>query len=144
MFNVLRNDGELFFRYISLKGLITFSVLEKRKLRKKISVFAKSIPAVARLAITLRYLGSDETQQSLSYSYCVGRTAFSYIVSETCIAIYESSKDPYLKSPFSVNGWKCISERFEEVWNFPHVVGAIDGKHICIECPKLSGTFYRN
>ena len=43
-----------------------------------------------------------------------------------------------------VNDWKCISERFEEVRNFPHVVGTIDGKHIRIECTKLSGTFYHN
>ena len=58
--------------------------------------------------------------------------------------IYESLKDPYLKSPSSVNDWKSISERFEEVWNFPHVVGTIDGKHIRIECHKLSGTLYHN
>ena len=53
-------------------------------------------------------------------------------------------KNSYLKSPSSVNDWKFISERFEEVWNFPHVIGAIDGKHIHIECPKLSGTLYHN
>ena len=53
-------------------------------------------------------------------------------------------KDPYLKSPSSVNDWKSISERFEEVWNFPHVVGAIDGKHIRTECHKLGGTLCHN
>ena len=53
-------------------------------------------------------------------------------------------KDPYLKSPSSVNDWKCILERLEEVWNFSHVVGAIDGKYIRIECPKLIGTLYHN
>ena len=34
--------------------------------------------------------------------------------------------------------------RFEEVWNFPHVLGAIDGKNIRIECPNLTGTSYHN
>ena len=53
-------------------------------------------------------------------------------------------KAPYLKSPSSVNDWKYISERFEAVWNFPHVVGAIDGKYIRIECTKLSGTLHHN
>ena len=30
------------------------------------------------------------------------------------------------------------------MWNFPQVVGAINGKQIRIECPKLSGTLYHN
>ena len=84
------------------------------------------------------------TYQSHSYSYRVGRSTVSNIVSEICIAIYESLKDPYLKSPSSVNDWKCISERFEEVRNFSDLVGTIYGKHIRIECPKLSGTLYHN
>ena len=80
------------------------------------------------------------TYQSHSYSYRVGRSTVSNIVSEICIAIYESLKDPYLNSPSSVNDWKCISERFEEVRSFSDLVGTIYGKHIRIECPKLSGT----
>ena len=118
--------------------------LVKEQIEKKDNRFRKSIPVVARLTITLRYLASGETQQSLSYSYRAGRSTICNIVSETCIAIYESLKDPNRKSSSSVNDWKCASERFEEVWNFPHVVGAIDGKHIRIECPKLSGTLCHN
>ena len=73
---------------------------------KKDTRFCKSIPAAARLAITLRYLASGEIQQSLPYSYRVRRSTVSNIVSVTCIAIYESMKDPYLKSPSWK--WKCI------------------------------------
>ena len=118
--------------------------LVKEQIDKNDTGFHKSIPATARLAITLRYLASGETQQSILCSYHVGRSIVFNIVSVTCISIYESLKDRYLKSPSSVNDWKCILERFEEVWNFPHVAGAIDGKHICIECPKFSGTLYHN
>ena len=36
------------------------------------------------------------------------------------------------------------SEEFKEAWNMFHVIGCIDGKHIRVECPKLSGTLYYN
>ena len=37
-----------------------------------------------------------------------------------------------------------MSQEFEENWNMPHTMGCIDGKHICIVCPKLKGTQYYN
>ena len=35
-------------------------------------------------------------------------------------------------------------KRFENTWNFPQCIGAIDGKHLRIECPKMTGTYYYN
>ena len=40
--------------------------------------------------------------------------------------------------------WLYISEQLEEMWNMPYTIGCIDGKHIRMECPKLSGTLYYN
>ena len=65
-------------------------------------------------------------------------------MSETCEAIYLSLKDVYLKSPTTHEQWENISFMFEELWNFPHVLGAIDGKHIQIESTGNSGAFYHN
>ena len=118
--------------------------LVKVRIAKQDTQLRKSIPQEARLAITLRYIVSGENQQSLSYSFHVGRQSLSRIVSEISEVIYEALKVPYLKSPSSPGNWKIISKKFEEVWNFPHVIGAMDGKHIRIECPKLSGTLYHN
>ena len=33
---------------------------------------------------------------------------------------------------------------FDGEWNFPHCLGAIDGKHIMIECPQHAGSAYYN
>ena len=105
--------------------------------------FRKSIAANERLAVALRFLASMESQQSLSYSYRVGRSTISNIVRETCKVIYDGLAPNYLKAPFLADDWLAISKEFE-VWNMPHVIGAIDEKHVRIKCPKKSGTLYHN
>ena len=49
-----------------------------------------------------------------------------------------------MKPPDEVANWKAIFKEFENLWNFPHCIEAIDGKHVAIECFKLSGTQYFN
>ena len=60
----------------------------------------------------------------------------SKIVRETCEAIWKVLSPIYLRSPSAEQEWKQISNDFEEIWNLPHCIGAIDGKHIAIECQK--------
>ena len=42
--------------------------------------------------------------------------------------------------PYSTEEWLQISDEFEHNWNFPHAIGAIDGKHINIQAPINSAT----
>ena len=45
---------------------------------------------------------------------------------------------------FSVYCWREVAKLFGSRWNFHHVCGAIDGKHIRIKCPTDSGSVYYN
>lgn len=113
-------------------------------LTKQRTRLREPIPAEIRLAITLRYLASGESQQSLSWSYRVGRITVSKIIRETCKLIWKVLSPVYLRNPSTVQEWKEISKEFEDIWNMPHVLGSIDGKHISIESPKKSGSLYYN
>ena len=63
---------------------------------------------------------------------------------ELAEAIFQTLKDQFLKAPNCQKEWLSISKGFEDKWNFPNCLGSLDGKHIRIECPKMSGTYYFN
>lgn len=40
--------------------------------------------------------------------------------------------------------WNKIAHQFYSKWNIPNCVGAVDGKHVSVFCPKKSGSLYFN
>lgn len=46
--------------------------------------------------------------------------------------------------PCTEDEWLKISTDFEKKWNFPHAIGALDGKHISIQAPPNEGSYYYN
>ena len=67
----------------------------------------------------------------------------SRIVSKTSEAIVRVLLQDYILPPETEKQWKNIAQEFGDLWEFPHVVGAIDGKHVLIEVPAKSGTLYK-
>ena len=118
--------------------------LVRPHIEKEDTKFRKAISEAERLAITLRLLATGDLQQTLSFSFRVGKATVSKIVAETSDAIYSVLKETYLSPPKTKEDWLRIAQEFEDKWNMPHSIGCIDGKHVRIECPKLSGTLYYN
>ena len=50
----------------------------------------------------------------------------------------------FLQTPNRQKEWKAIAKLFHDRWNLPHVIGVVDGKHICIKKPRNAGTLYYN
>ena len=40
--------------------------------------------------------------------------------------------------------WFKIATEFQNEWNFPHCLGALDGKHVVMQAPSRSGSAYFN
>lgn len=82
----MKDDREYLYRYLRMspdRFQHLLSLVEGR-IAKEHTDFRKSIPAEERLVLTLRFLATGETQQSLTLSFRMGRTSVSRIVSETC------------------------------------------------------------
>lgn len=102
------------------------------------------ISAEHRLAITLRYLATGNSQCSESFNFRVGQSTMSMILREGCSAIWKVLSDHYIQLPQTHDQWKSVANEFLTEWDLPNVIGALDGKHINIQCPQLGGSDYRN
>lgn len=116
----------------------------KHVITKQDTQMRKAIDPGQRLAVTLMYLATGDSFKTLSLFFRIGESTLRGIVYETCKAIWDVMKDKYLKTPSSAAEWLQISTSFEEMWQFPHCLGAIDGKHCAIQAPPNSGSQYFN
>ena len=103
-----------------------------------------SISEAERLMVTLRYLATGDSQQSLSFLFRIGKSTISNLLRETCKAIWFALKEQYLNVLSTTSDWLKIAKEFEDEWNFPNCIGAIDGKHTTMDCPKNGGSAYYN
>ena len=53
-------------------------------------------------------------------------------------------REGFLTCPSEEEEWKEKSQSFENKWNFPHVIGALSGKHIVMQAPHNAGSGYFN
>ncbi|XP_041785728.1 uncharacterized protein LOC121601009 [Anopheles merus] len=102
-----------------------------------------AITTQERLLILLHYLATGHTFSSLQFLFRVSRSSISRIVKETSLCLNKVLRS-YLKLPSTKQQWLEVSQRFEQRWNFPHAIGAMDGKHVKIRAPAHSGSDYYN
>lgn len=81
-------------------------------------------------------------QRHIASNYRVSKTAFGKIIDRVCTAICIEMKDEIPK--LNNEQWLQVSNNFNRKWNFPNCVGAIDGKHIGIKCPRNAGSLFFN
>ncbi|XP_039761859.1 uncharacterized protein LOC120635018 [Pararge aegeria] len=105
--------------------------------------YRKCVPVSIRLAITLRYLATGDSFASLMYLFKVSKELIARIVPETCKALI-SVLNENIKMPNTSEEWMMIERQFDHLWNFPHCIGAMDGKHVVVQAPKNTGSDFFN
>ena len=133
--NFLRMDPEMFQELLVRVG---------PKIEKKDSFCRKALEPGLKLAITLRYLATGNSYRSLQYGFRVASNTISLLIPAVCEAITAAYAGEVFSCPVTPDNWMSIAELFASRWNFPHCVGALDGKHIAIRCPAKGGSLYYN
>lgn len=73
----------------------------------------------------------------------MGSSTVGKIISETVITLWDELQREHMPVP-TKDTFKKIAEDFYNIWNFPHCIGAIDGKHVRVLCPNNSGSMFFN
>ncbi|XP_018370174.1 PREDICTED: putative nuclease HARBI1 [Trachymyrmex cornetzi] len=138
------DDVEKYHEYFRMSPELFYKLLELvRPDIEKQCVVRAPISAKIRLQITLRYLSSGDSMKSLSYAFRVGHNTISKCIHSTCEAIWNHLKDSvFIKD--NEESWKDIAKDYEDLWDFPNCIGAIDGKHVMIQAPPNSGSSFYN
>lgn len=98
-----------------------------------------------RLCVCLRYLVTGDAQVTIAARHRMSATIVGRIINETCEVLWNTLIEKgYLKNPSTEEEWKAISKQFEQSWNFPNCIGALDGKYVLMQAPANSGSAYFN
>ncbi|KAJ8939877.1 hypothetical protein NQ318_023217 [Aromia moschata] len=156
--NYLRMDIDT---YTYLLELVTPHIIKEN------TCMRTAISPHERLTATLRFLATGRSYKDLEFTTIISKQSLSEIIPETRKAIFKVLKNEYLKVcsnnacgsipngnfqstkwnnytemgdfPKTEEQWLEVATEFERMWQFPHCLGSIDGKHIRIVPPKGSG-----
>ena len=133
--NFLRMDYEIYQEILTR--------IEHRINPKK-SMYRKPLTAGIKLAITSRYLASGDSYHSLMYGFRVAHNTISKVIRQVCDAIVAEFAEEVIPCPQTPKEWKNIANQFRDRWQLHNCVGALDGKHIAIQCPPRGGSLCYN
>ena len=69
----------------------------------------------------------------------MGRSTVNSIVSEVVAALVQVLKTQ-VETPRNSEAWMNVAKDFYNMWNYPMLLGALDGKHVNIQAPSNSGS----
>ena len=146
MVELERENPNLYKNFMRLDAAMFHDLVDQLTphIKKKKTNFRKPLDPGLKVAITLRFLATGESFKSLGYQFRVAPNTISCFVPAVCRAIVKVYGDSELVMPDNEEDWKKVAYGFEKRWNFPHALGAIDGKHVRVRNPPRSGSRYFN
>ena len=105
-------DHESFCKYFRMTPSMFDSLLSMvgPAISQKRTNFRSPVLPGERLAVTLRYLATGDSMQTIAFSYRLGHSTVCNIIGKTCDALWNVLYKKYLKTPSNQTEWKRISD----------------------------------
>ncbi|XP_065093370.1 uncharacterized protein LOC135714036 isoform X1 [Ochlerotatus camptorhynchus] len=141
---LMRNrDPEYFIKSVRMNPDAFDLLLSKVGGRLEKFSWRKPISPECRLFMTLMFLAHGSSVYVTSRLFRMGESTVRLIVYEVCEVLWDSLVVDYMPE-VDKDKWSMYSQEFYDQWNFPNCCGAIDGKHVSIQCPPNSGSLFFN
>lgn len=88
-------------------------------------------------------MGSGCDQNDLHLTYRIGHTTIGKLLRRVCSAIWVCLREESFPE-LTAARWMEISEGFQKYSQYSNCLGAIDGKHVRIRKPRMSGSLFYN
>ena len=82
-----------------------------------------------KILLIYRYLATGNSFKSLTYLFRVSEQTISECAFETTTIIWSALENIVMDAP-TEDDWLKVAADFEVMWDLPHCIGAIDGKHV--------------
>ncbi|KAK5650048.1 hypothetical protein RI129_001077 [Pyrocoelia pectoralis] len=139
-------EPTMYLNYVRMNET-TFEKLLKliqKDIEKKDTNMRQSISARHQLIVTLRFLVTGNTYRSLMYNFRISESTISLFIPKVSRAIYKNLQKEYIKCPNTTSEWLNVANDFNQLWNFPNGIAAMDGKHVTFRAPSTAGSMFYN
>ena len=146
MVELRREDPKAFKNFMRMPPNMFDEIVERLtpSITKTTTKWRDPLEPGLKVAITLRHLAAGTKYKEMQYAWRVPANSISIVVREVCVAIIAMYRKEQLKVPKNASEWREITDDWLKRWNLPHVIGAIDGKHIACKAPPNTGSDYFN
>ena len=113
------------------------------RIMRRNSRFHTAISVEQSVAITIWCLATPCEYRTIGHLFGVARSTICVVVHEVCKPVVKVLQPKYIQFPTG-DQLQTIVAGFEELWNIPQCVGAIDSSHMPVLAPTGNHTDYYN
>ena len=92
-----------------------------------------------RLQVTLRFLSGPASFPVLEDIFRIPKPTLSKMIPEVCDALWQELNQECIVLPQDRTEWLTKAREFEEKWQYPFALAALDGKHVEVQAFQDSG-----